>query len=60
MVDLSLKNIMSLLDTNETKHFSLRVDDILRFRKICVPKNDELKHILLFESHKSKLNLHLV
>jgi len=56
--DLKLKNILSLLDTDKAKNFSLGVDDIVRFQKrICIPKDHELKQIILSEGHKSKLSL---
>jgi len=36
------------------------LDGILRFRnKICVLKDDKLKQVVLYENHKSKLNLDL-
>jgi len=59
LYDLKLKNILSLLDTNKVKNFSLGADDILKFQKrICIPEDHELKQIVLFEGHKIKLSLH--
>jgi len=53
--DLKLKNILSLLDTNKAKDFSLEEDYILRFQKrICIPKDHALIQIILSEGHKSK------
>jgi len=57
-VDLSLKNILSILDIDKAKHFSLGVNGILRFRnRVCVSEDDELKKIVSFEGHKSKFSL---
>ena len=47
------------MGTDKAKDFSLGADDILRFQKrICIPKDHELKQIILSEGHKSKLSLH--
>lgn len=55
--DSRLKNISRLLDINKAKELCLVVNDILRFmNKICIPKDDELKHIVLSKGYKSKLN----
>jgi len=57
--DSKLKNIMSLLNTDKAKDFSLRVDGILRFKnRICIPEDNELKQSVLSEDHKRKISLH--
>jgi len=56
---MSLKNILSLLDTNKAKYFSPGANDILRFRNnVCVPEDDELKQMVSFEGHRSIFSLY--
>ena len=51
--------ILTLLNTDKAKDFSLGFDGILRFKnRICIPEDNELKQTMLFEGHKSKISLH--
>jgi len=50
-----------LIDINQTEDSDFKVDDqgVLRFRgRICIPDNDEMKKMILEESHRSRLSIH--
>ena len=50
-----------LVDNNQTEDIDFKVDDqgVLRFRgRICIPDNDEMKKMILEESHRSSLSIH--
>jgi len=56
-----VKFVDLLLGENQTEDSDFRVDDhgVLRFRgRICIPNNDEMKKMILEESHKSSLSIH--
>ena len=45
---------------NQTKDSDFKVDDqgVLQFRgRICIPDNDEMKKMILEESHRSSLSM---
>jgi len=58
--DPSLKHIVELLGTNQTKDLMMVEDGIMRFNgRIFIHANEELKRMILEEGHKSHLSLHL-
>jgi len=56
-----VKFVDFLLGENQIEDSDFRVDDhgVLRFRgRICIPDNDEMKKMILEESHRSSLSIH--
>ena len=56
-----VKFVDLMVGNNQTEDSDLKVDDqgVLRFRgRICIPNNDEMKKMILDESHRSSLNIH--
>ena len=50
-----------MVTSNQAEDSDFKVDEqgVLRFRgRICIPDNDELKRLILEESHKSSLSIH--
>ncbi len=50
-----------LVASNQTEDSDFKVDEhgVLRFRgRICIPDNDEMKKMILEESHRSSLSIH--
>jgi len=50
-----------LVSSNQTEDSDFKVDDqgVLRFRgRFCIPDNDEMKKMILEESHRSILSIH--
>jgi hypothetical protein len=50
-----------LVADNQTEDSDFKVDDqgVLRFRgRICIPDNDEMKKMILEESHRNSLSIH--
>ena len=59
LMDVSLKGVRELLGSDEAKELALGSDGVLRFRgKVCVPKDVEVRRLILEEGHKSHLSLH--
>jgi len=57
-----VKFVDLFIGENQTEDGNFRVDDqgVLRFRgRICIPDNDEMKKMILEESHRSSLSIHL-
>ena len=58
---VDVKFVDLLIDSNQTEHSDFKVDDqgMLLFRgRICIPDNDEMKKMILEESHRSSLSIH--
>jgi len=58
---VDVKFVDLLIDSHQTEDSDFRVDDqgVLRFRgRICIPDDDEMKKMILEESHKSSLSIH--
>jgi len=58
-VDVKFVDLM--VGNNQTEDSDFKVDDqgVLRFRgRICIPDNDEMKRMILEESHRSNLSIH--
>jgi len=58
-VDVKLVDLMVVV--NETENSDFKVDDlgVLRFTgRICIPDNNDLKKLILEESHRSSLSIH--
>jgi len=58
-VDVKFVDLM--VGSSQTEDSDLKVDDqgVLRFRgRICIPDNDEMKKMILEESHRSSLSIH--
>jgi len=56
-----VKFVDLFIGENQTEDSDIRVDDhgVLRFRgRICILDNDELKKMILEESHRSSLSIH--
>ena len=56
-----VKFVDLLVASNQTEDNDFKVDDqgVLRFRgRICIPDNDEMKKVILEESHMSSLSIH--
>jgi len=56
-----VKFVDLLVASNQTEDSGFKVDDrgVLRFRgRICIPDDDEMKKMILEESHRSSLNIH--
>jgi len=56
-----VKLVDLLIDSNQTEDSDFKVDDqgVLRFRgRICILDNDEMKKMILEESHRSSLSIH--
>lgn len=56
-----VKFVDLMVASNQTEDGDFKVDDqgVLRFReRICIPDNDELKKLILEESHRSSLSIH--
>jgi len=56
-----VKFVDLLVASNQTEDNDFKVDDqgVLRFRaRICIPDNDEMKKMILEESHISSLSIH--
>jgi len=59
---IDVKFVDLMVAGNQTADNDFKVDDqgVLRFRgRICIPDDDELKKLILEESHKSSLSIHL-
>ena len=57
-----VKFVDLLLASNQTEDSDFKVDEhgVLRFRgRICIPDNEEMKKMILEESHRSSLSIHL-
>jgi hypothetical protein len=58
---VDVKFVDLLVTDNQTKDSDFKVDDqgVLRFRgRICISDNDEMKKMILEESHRSSLSIH--
>jgi len=56
-----VKFVDLFIGENQTKVNDFKVDDqgVLRFRgRICIPDDDEMKKMILEESHRSSLSIH--
>jgi len=56
-----VKFVVLLVASNQTEDSDFKVDEhgVLRFRgRICIPDNDEMKKMILEESHRSSLSIH--
>jgi hypothetical protein len=56
-----VKFVDLLVASNQTEDSDFKVDDqgVLRFRgRICIPDNDEIKKMILEETHRSNLSIH--
>jgi len=56
-----VKFVDLLIHSNQTEDSDFKVDDqgVLRFRgRICILDNDEMKKMILEESHRSSLSIH--
>ena len=56
-----VKFVDFLVASNQTEDSDFKVDDqgVLRFRgRICIPDNEEIKNMILEESHRSSLSIH--
>jgi len=48
-----------LIDQRDGENFDIDREGTLRFKdRVCVPNNEEMKKIILEETHKSKLSIH--
>ena len=57
--DKELQQIIGDLGTDKRKDFRMGKDGILRFReRVCVPRSQVLRKMLLDEGHKSRLSIH--
>jgi len=59
---IDVKFVDLMVASNQTLDGDFKVDDqgVLRFRgRICIPDDDELKKLILEESHRSSLSIHL-
>jgi len=58
---IDVKFVDVMVSSNQTADGDFKADDqgVLRFRgRICIPDDDELKRLILEESHKSSLSIH--
>jgi len=58
---IDVKFVDLMVASNQTTDGDFKVDDqgVLRFRgRICIPDDDELKKLILEESHRSSLSIH--
>jgi len=56
-----VKFVDLFISENQTEDSDFRVDDhgVLRFRgRICIPDDDEMKKMIVEESHRSSLSIH--
>jgi hypothetical protein len=56
-----VKFVDLLIGSNQAEDSDFKVDDqgVLRFRdRICIPDNDEMRKMILEESHRSSLSVH--
>ena len=56
-----VKFVDLLVTSNQTEDSDFKVDDlgVLRFQgRICIPDNEEIKKMILEESHRSSLSIH--
>ncbi|XP_050919702.1 uncharacterized protein LOC127137274 [Lathyrus oleraceus] len=59
-LDMKLVNVIIGLGQSENEDFKLDAQGVLRFRdRICVPDDVDLKRMILEESHRSNLSIHL-
>ena len=57
--DVGIHHIKRKMKEEETKHFRVDENGILRFKdRLVVPKNCELRNHILCEAHSSKLSFH--
>ena len=59
--EVDVKFVDLMVASNQTADGDFHVDDqgVLRFRgRICIPDNNELKKLILEESHRSSLSIH--
>ena len=58
-VDVKFVDLMVTSNQAEDSDFKVDEQGVLRFRgRICIPDNDELKRLILEESHRSSLSIH--
>jgi len=58
-VDVKLVDLMIVNNLAEDSDFKVDDQGVLRFRgRICIPANDEMKKMILEESHRSSLSIH--
>ncbi|RDX96363.1 hypothetical protein CR513_20994, partial [Mucuna pruriens] len=54
-----VEKIKELLGTKKVECYSLRANDILRYKGgVCIPQDPKLKNLVLEEGYKSRLSLH--
>jgi len=57
--DPKLQRIVALLGTEKAKDFMIGGDWVLRFRdRVCIPKDLEVKGMILEKGHKSHFRMH--
>jgi len=58
-VDVKFVDLMVGIDQTEDSDFKVDDQGVLGFRdRICIPNNDEMKKMILEESHRSSLSFH--
>jgi len=58
--DPKLHKTVELLGTEKAKDFMIGGDGVLRFRgRVCIPKDLEVKGLILQKGHKSRFSMHL-
>ena len=58
---VDVKFVDLLVSSDQTEDGDFKIDDqgVLRFRgRICIPDDDEMKKMILEESHRSNLSIH--
>ncbi|XP_027922786.1 uncharacterized protein LOC114180682 [Vigna unguiculata] len=57
--DAKIQKIVKLLGYEKAKDFVMGMNRVLRFKnRVCIPKDPELKRVILEEGHKSRLSMH--
>jgi len=57
--DAKIQKIVKLLGYEKAKDFVMGMNRVLRFKdRVCIPKDLELKRVILEEGHKSRLSMH--
>jgi len=57
--DPNLRHTVDVLRSEKARDFELGGDGLLRFKgRLCIPADEELKRMIIEESHKSHLSLH--
>ncbi|RHN78855.1 putative nucleotidyltransferase, Ribonuclease H [Medicago truncatula] len=58
-VDVKFVDLLVARDQTEDSDFKIDDQGVLRFRgRICIPDNEEIKKMILEESHRSSLSIH--